>query len=394
MNFYRKYLFWISFYLITNQILATIATFFSFREVVTQIYLSFYFLIDLIFISYGILKFSLRFKALEIILIILILASTFKILVANSLPLSRRTITDIINPLVFIFKISIFRSIFYNDKQVIYSFIRKSSTLFLASTILTVLLFFVMSRIGVIYIGLTPPIEVPYVNSLFNGGIMSVLISLSLIIFSGKRSILIAAVLCFLYYHFFLKQKNRLIKLTLLTIAIILSITIFPLIINSKNAALEKYVYTIQTIIEADIDLNDEESIKILDVVSAGRIAEILSSTNNSSTVDILFGKGPGYTYKYYGLNTEQENLGYSNVHFTPVNFLTKYGLFFSFFIFYYILSTIFMSESVGHYRKLITLILLMYLIEMLFAFNIFVEPLIPLCLGYLTNTTQKTNLR
>jgi hypothetical protein len=380
--------------LITNQILTTIATFFSFREVVTQIYLSFYFLIDLLFISYGILKFSIRFKALEIILIIFILASTFKILVANSLPLSRRTITDIINPLFFIFKISIFRSIVYNDKQIINSFIRKSSTLFLASTVLTVLLFFAMSKIGVIYIGLTPPIEVPYINSLFNGGIISVLISLSLIILSGKRSILIAAVLCFLYYHFFLKQKNRLIKLALLTIAIILSITIFPLIMNSKNAALEKYVYTIQTIIESDIDLNDEESIKILDVVSAGRIAEILSSTNNSSTIDILFGKGPGYTYKYYGLNTEEENLGYSNVHFTPVNFLTKYGLFFTFFIFYYILSTIFTYKSVGDYRKLVTLILLMYLIEMFFAFNIFVEPLIPLCLGYLTARTQKTNLR
>jgi hypothetical protein len=171
---------------------------------------------------------------------------------------------------------------------------------------------------------------------------------------------------------------------------VILTITVFPLIKNSKNAALEKYIYSIQTISEADIDFRDEKSINMIDLLSGGRISEIKSSTNSLSTLDILFGKGPGYTYHFDGLTAEHENSEYSNVHFTPVNFLTKYGLFFTVIIFYYLLSTLFKTNGLDVYRKLLTLMLLMYLVEMLFAFNIFVEPLIPLCLGYLTNIQKK----
>ena len=48
---------------------------------------------------------------------------------------------------------------------------------------------------------------------------------------------------------------------------VILTITVFPLIKNSKNAALEKYIYSIQTISEADIDFRDEKSINMIDLL-------------------------------------------------------------------------------------------------------------------------------
>lgn len=389
-NFFKNYLAWISFYLITNQMLSTIATFYSLREVVTQVYLFLYLFIDLVFIVYAIFKFNLRFKALEIVIILFVFIAFVKTLTSISVPISRRTISDILNPVIFIFKISVFRSIFFYDTTILGSFVKKNSILFLASTFVTVCLFFLISRISTIYIGLTPPIELPYATSFLNGGFRSMLSSFLLIILSGKRSFLLAAILCFLYYYFFLKRKNRLIKIFILTSAIISLLSIVPLIKNLTNPAIQKYVYTIETISESDFDFNDEESVKLIDIVSGGRFSEIFGSTNKLSIGDILLGKGPGFTYQNDGLNVEQENNEYSNVHFTPVNFLTKYGLFFTVLIYYYLLSNLFISKELGNYSTLFKLMLFMYLVEMLFAFNIFVEPLIPLCLGYLTHMPKK----
>jgi hypothetical protein len=237
---------------------------------------------------------------------------------------------------------------------------------------------------------MTPPIELPFVLNLLNGNLTVSFYSFLIILLSGKRSFLVAAIAVIWIFFFIVKKRFRVIKLFGIVILLLFFSVLSPFILLSENAAIQKYVFTVTTLLESDIDLSSDESFDIIDKVSGGRFLEISNSLQSFTSLDFILGKGPGYTYSHEIISADYEDSEYSNVHFTPVNLFSKYGVFFTSILFFYMLSPLFKKGGHDKLYTLFKLLLTMYLIEMLFAFNIFVEPLIPFCLGYLTHTPQK----
>jgi hypothetical protein len=195
---------------------------------------------------------------------------------------------------------------------------------------------------------------------------------------------LLASFLVIFILFLFIKNKNRIYKLFISVFLFIVLFNVYSYLEESENPALQKYIYTLNTYNESEIDLNDEESLQIIDKLTGGRYSEITSSISSFGIFDFLFGKGPGYTYKISIDFSDLDSNNYSNVHFTPINLISKYGIIFTLLFFIYIVSPLFYFDKSNTIELVFTMLLSMYLVEMMFAFNIFVEPLIPFCIGYL----------
>lgn len=384
MTYYQIYRNWIVFYLASNTIMATVGSFLDLRGPITQVYLVGLLLFDLGFVIYGIHFRKLSFKPIELLLIALLLFSFFKMTVFNPFTFSRRIFTDLSNPLLFILKIALLRRCLHEEQNLNAVLKRFSRYLFIASAV-TIVTFFIYSRIRSIYVGMTPPIEIPFAFNLLGGSYLKAFSSFVIILFSGKRSFLLASLIVFIAYSFFIHKKYWAAKFTGLAVIVLLFMTLVPVLINSEFAAIQKYVFTFTTLLESDIELGSEEYFDIVDRVSGGRFSEISYSLQSFKQFDFVFGKGPGYTYRLEHEASDFVDAEYSNVHFTPINLFSKYGIIFTGSLFFYLLQPLFRRNGIDKRRTLFKMLFSMYLIEMLFAFNIFVEPLIPFCLGYLT---------
>jgi hypothetical protein len=305
-------------------------------------------------------------------------------LLFNPFPFSRRIVTDLSNPIMFILKIALLRKCLRENDDLHFVLKRFSKYLFFAS-LFTIIAFILLSRSRSIYIGLTPPIELPFVLNLLNGSYLKVFYALLLTLFSGKRSILLASIIVLIFYFFFIHKKYRVLKSIAVIIMILAFSAMIPNLLTSESSAVQKYMFTITTLLESEINLGSEESFDIIDRVSGGRFSEISYSLQSFSKLDYIFGKGPGYTYNFEVTVSDFAESDYSNVHFTPVNLFSKYGIVFTISFFYYLFSSLFKKTGNDRNSIFFKLLFTMYLIEMLFAFNIFVEPLIPFCMGYLT---------
>lgn len=393
MKVYKIYRNWIIFYLCVNSIFATISTFFGVRENVTQILLFTMLFFDINLIIYGVIHKKLSLKFIESVLIFFLFLSMFKMILFNPFSFSRRIITDFINPLFFVFKVAILR-IYIQQDQNLNVYLTKASRYFLLASTLTILLYFVFSQFITIYIGLTPPVDLPFVFNLLSGNILTTLYVFVNIFLTGKRAFLLASLLILLLYLFTNKRINYILKISLTLFIILFSINFYTYFEESENPAIQKYFNTINTYKESDIDLTDEESLQIIDKLSGGRYSEITSSIYSFNYFDYLFGKGPGYTYQYSVEFSDLDSKSYSNVHFTPINLVSKYGILFSFLFFIYLILPIFKTYKSNYLHLLFSSLLLMYLIEMFFSFNVFVEPLIPFSLAFLTCNYYKKNVR
>jgi hypothetical protein len=384
-NFYKNYIFA---YIILSGIITSFASFFQLRDQLTQISLLFFFVIDLGFITSFVIMRDVKFERIEVFLIVLILFSLFRSIFFGQNEISRRIITDITNPVFFLFKIAIIRNYLPEDVG-LDVFIKKGVKYLFVTSILIVSLLMVLGRYIFIYAGFTPPVEFPFSFYLINGNIFYGIITFIVIVLSGKRSYLLASLVVLIIYFLSFNKRSRLPFIIVSGFLIVLLFISIPFFLNYENGAIGKYAFTINTFRELEIDFNDEKFLESVDLISGGRLAEITNSVKNFSFWDNLFGRGPGFTYSYENSNPELTSESYSNVHFTPINLFTKYGLVFSIlFLSYLVKATFISSENKLHIFFQLTLI--MYLIEMLFSYNIFVEPLIPFCLAFLKSKINK----
>lgn len=371
-----------------NLPIGTFATFFGLRD-----YAIYFILISgLILDSFFLFKFikHIKINTIEFFLLSFIIISIFIGLINNDF--SRSFFTDFLNPIYFILKISLLRQLFLNHE--IRNFIKRN--IFLASkylfgfSIFTIILFSILARYVDYYVG-TGITTHPYLISvLLSTSIYQIIFVFIIVVLSGKRALLISSIIIIIYTQIRIIKKVPL-KFLLITTLVSFSFYSYFSIDFDKYASLGKYIWTFEKLVESDFEFNLDN--QLINIASAGRIGEIKAVVEEMNFVDFIIGKGSGFKYDYENLEGELM-LNYSNVHFTPLSLISKYGFLFFIFLSYYFFKSLKNIQNSGYLNIFFGIYLVGLLIDMIFAYAIFVDPFIPIALGYLSisKNNKRTN--
>lgn len=293
----------------------------------------------------------------------------------NENTLSRRYITDFLNPFLFFAKIYIL-SVYWKNNSFNNYVKYYSKMTFIGSLFFLPIVYFLFIANGVSRLAIFPPLELTFSNYL-HGNQVYMIITLLAILLYGKRSQLVGAILVYLIY-FISKGKRKFGKVFIFIMSIIL---FFYVIINYKdNYAIKRTLSTVENIFKDDsqVDLN---------AVSAGRISEIEKVTKDLNLIKFFTGNGIGYSYKLDGDEKKEQ----SNSHFTPLGIVVKYGIFFCLFIYFFMFKLIFtrFNDRLSFIAKLTTLFVI---VQSFFAYVFFVLPILPIVLGYLQYKKENRN--
>lgn len=348
-------------------ILSTLRTVFSSQ-------LSFYILLvsailDLIIIIYCYKL--LRSRLIGFLILILIL-STF-VGLFNSNEISRHFITDFTNPLFFFCKIIIFSKYWRTSSFEMY--IKYYSNIaFWGSLFLLPIVYFIFQSSGIKRLAIFPPLELPFSIYMQSGGLFF-FVTLIMIVLYGKRSQLGSALVTFIVFIFIFKRKQFL-KYLMLSIVLIIGIN-FLFSEYSDNLAIRRLTYTFNQFIDSE---NATEGVS---AVSAGRDLEIETVLGlMDSPKDYFFGMGSGVSFNL-NIFPKKE---LSNIHFSPLSFIFKYGIIFTVFIYGFLLRELFSIRKQNIDRMYLAAYgtLVFVFIESFFAYALFVTSILPVVIGYL----------
>jgi hypothetical protein len=311
---------------------------------------------------------GIRYLNNRIVLIVLFLLIISMIVgLFNGNEISRRYITDMTNPLFFFGKIYIFSK--YWKVHCFSKYIKYYAIVAVIGSILLLpITYFLFHSNSHSRLAIFPPMELPFANYLFTNSITLMLVSLLVIILYGKRAQLVGAIMVLLY-SIIITKKNRLKVLFLICLSSILIVFVFDRF--SDNIAISRVQNTIDKYIESgnieSIDSGRSEEIK--------RVMEDMDSLS-----DYIFGKGVGYTYQL------GENKKHANCHFSPIGFLSKYGIVFTLFIYAYFIM-LFKKKHKKHldhlYKTALGVVYFVF-IESFFAYAIFVTLILPVAISYI----------
>jgi hypothetical protein len=319
-----------------------------------------------------------KFSFIEILLLFFIIISFFIGILNNEI--SRKTFSDFFIVILFLFKVLIFKSEISNNYEFIKYFIKKKLPYFLLSSFITVSLFIIFSKYKFIYAGLTLQ-QLPYFTyNLLNNSLLNILFAIILVILSGKRASLLSFLVIFLIYRFRgISFFKNIIYIFILSFGLIF---IFNLLdsyeSNLSNTSIDKYLYTLNETKELDEFTNLDLNSPILDLLTAGRTSEISSVLNDMNLIDYFLGKGCGYVYLNYRIANDEYFENHSNIHFSPLNILSKYGILFFLFFYIYLIRGLFPLEK-STFRSFAQLVVLGYIFESFFSYLYFVDMLFPL---------------
>ena len=315
-------------------------------------------------------------KNRSVFLVIILLSLSYIVGYVNEIEVSRRYITDFTLPFFFFVKSYVFSV--YWDKEKFQAFVKKYVKIcFYGSLILlpfTYYLFFVNKATR---LAIFPPLELVFSNYLMNG-VVFFIVTIVMIVFYGKRAQLVGAILTFVIFTTVIKRKG-IGRIILLTVA--MGIT-FNLVVTyaSDNLAVRRLIRTFEV-------FNGSEEIIQAKKNSAGRDEEIEVVLGLMKGVDFVLGKGMGFTYK---IRSEKEAV--SNLHFSPLSILSKYGFLFLIFIYGFFVKILIPKKK---YVKDPSYIMAyatvwFFFIESMFSYAIFVVPLLPVMTGYLKYLLNK----
>jgi hypothetical protein len=376
-----KYLTIAKYLILFNLPISVLGTFFDIRDTTTYFILIPFTLLDIyyIFTNYRIIKLN-KIELSLIFFIFLSIIIGFK----NTFDLNRRYLTDVSNPLLFILKISLFRKIFLNkyNRILFQFFLNKISLSLFKIGFISIFLFFLLSFYKSMYAGLTPTTHPYFILNLIRSNYRNQFLSFLLIIASGKRALLLSSVLIFFLFQVYIKKNGKIFLYSFLFIIILGFFISFLNLDDENGSALEKYKYTYDLIVD-NIDKIQVDS-DVFNRITAGRASEVVGVLDVMNSSDYLLGRGIGFTYTYYSQTENEDITGYANLHFTPLSLISKYGLIFTLILYAFIFKSLHRFNSNSKYILFFTLFVIGSLIDMLFAYSIFVDPLIPLSIGYL----------
>lgn len=315
----------------------------------------------------------------KIITLVLILLLISLIVGLFNNEMSRRFITDFTNPFFFFAKIYIFKIYWQKYDFSLYVTKYYIRAAFWGSLALLPFVYLLFSRAGATRMAIFPPMELPFSYHMQSGGLFF-FVSLIIILLYGKRAQLIGAVLTFFMYIILFKKK-QIVKY--LVIAICGSFALWYIFENySDNYAVSRLSSTF-----TQVEDNRQGGVE---GVAGSRAVEIESILREmTGAVDYIFGKGFGFEYHF---EFNQTNKMHSNAHFTPVALLSKYGTFFTLFIYLYFFYCFFNFKrknfDLPYFTALGTCLFVFF--ESFFSYALFVTPIFPVALGYILYRQQK----
>jgi hypothetical protein len=340
-----------------------------FRLDIIQPILLFNIVIDILFVFSSIRTVDIWGK----VLLVLVLVSVF--IGINNNEISRRYITDILNPILFVLKIFSFKYIFEHAKTInAGAYFKKAARILLIVNFILIIVIFIMIRFFPVYIGFAPSIQLPSCQYLIMGNIFFYILAGIVVLLSGKRALLVSMIVCFLIYTILSKSKKAIYTLIVSAIIVTLStIFLYDGFIN-KTKIFNKYQHS--------FDLLDKKN--GLEEMSAGRFEEVYEITNRMSSTDYIIGKGVGFYY--YVIELDGKKMEAANAHISPLGFVSKYGaIFYLFFLILYFrgIAMAIKKRKKNKVYELALYFLINAFIESFFAFNTFGLNYIPVLLGY-----------
>lgn len=340
------------------------------------IYLVSFVILDIIFIISNINK--LRFKRLELfIVLILAFHLTIGIFILPKYSKSYDEITaikDTVLPIMFIMKILIFRKIFSRRNIKNY----KKVLLISCLAIVTIQIFiFIISPMSELSVGLNPPVNV-LLGAYFAGGpLIFLAISILVLLLAGKRSIFLSLIVAGIV------SGGRNLKIFIIfSCLFLLGFFLVDFTDSSSINLIDKIAISYNAIMEiSDFSEASEARNAALYIATAGRSEEFFAIFRFMEPINWLIGIGPGFSYSF-----DHPSLGYidrSNAHFTPLSISYKFGLIIGVFFLFYVSKDI--LWGLRNSQVFLSTILLLFLVQSFFSFNIFVEILYPIIISWLS---------
>ncbi|SHL93275.1 hypothetical protein [Mucilaginibacter sp. OK098] len=372
----KYYLYFLPFFSLTGIVLGTLRT--AYHDSYSEAFLTVGAIIDLLIILYG---FKHLFKRKIAIVFLLLIFSL--IVGALNNEISRRFITDFTNPFFFFAKVYIFGQYWLSNN--FNTYIKYYTRIaFAGSVLLLPITYFLFQSTGTTRLAIFPPMELPYANYMLSNSLW-LLVSFIIIMLYGKRAQLFSAIITFLFYTFLFKRKQIFKYFIMLLISGGAVIFIFNNF--SNNLAVIRLKGTF------DLYNENHSGNDNLDKISAGRYNELETIINQMQLKDYFIGKGLGFVYL---VDTGVAYAETTNAHFSPIGFLSKYGLLFTIYIYYFIIS-IFVKTN----KKLLSSnayvialgVSVFVFLESFFAYAIFVTPILPIVMGVLIAIQKKQKL-
>jgi hypothetical protein len=293
--------------------------------------------------------------------------------------LSRRFITDFTNPFFFFCKILIFKQYWENSNFNVYiKYYTRVAVV--GSLVLLPITYFLFASTGTTRLAIFPPMELPF-SYYLAGNSPTIILSLLVIVLYGKRAQLVSALFTFLLYLFFVRRDKILLYIFFAVLACIPAVLFLSAF--SENLAIQRLNTTIELYFEEES--NDEN----LNRLSAGRLDEFKTITEEMDLKDYALGKGLGFTYVKNLRDGDKEA---TNAHFSPLGFLSKYGIVFTFFIYIYLGNIIFkLNTRLFKSKKYLVAagVCMFVFFESFFAYAIFVTPIFSVALGVMLAETS-----
>jgi hypothetical protein len=167
------------------------------------------------------------------------------------------------------------------------------------------------------------------------------------------------------------------------TALIAILLALFVLIGNDKILNTVNSASQLLDIMELyGIDFDSEEIRSILYSLTGGRSEEFYAIMSVMEPLSWIIGLGPGFTYDilYFGDIIS----GYANSHFSPLSLSYKFGLIFTLILYSYLIGPVLkLINFSGPLALMLASIISLFILQSIFAFNLFSEPYLAIFLAY-----------
>lgn len=225
---------------------------------------------------------------------------------------------------------------------------------------------------------------------------IKLILTLLLLLLASKRGVLLSVLAVFLVYGLINSNIKAYIRFgiitsVLITASAVIYFTISPDRINLLPQQFQPLMYKTMFINPLSEYNRFESDSRVREIVYI--FQPILENPSF-----ILSGMGPGYTYEYYDANgylLEEER---HNAHFTPATIFTRYGLFYTIFLYLYIFIIIIQNlvklknGSLSSEKTILLFYSIASLVNTLTSYTIYLDYLLVFSIGVLSINNKDLN--
>ncbi len=350
----------------------------------TSIYLAARALIDMLFIGLNFNKIS--FRPRDSTLIFWLTVSGFAGLAfslsGDHIYSARRVLTDVGLPALFLLKIVLITRMLDGHDRIAVEVKQLCKWLLIASGV-QIAIFLTVGRSAGAYAGVAVPATLPLAEAIVRNSLATILFLLAILLASGKRAFLLSALVALVVSNLAGKARgSSIILMTLfLPLAALSVFVLAPLFedafdkLDATLAIAEDFSYVLD---RGPSAIFDDDVRTGFYLATAGRSEEFYSIITAMKPINYVVGLGAGFTYQYEHI--DGPIAGHANSHFSPLSLTYKFGGFFSLAFYILAFAPIWRCiRSSDPQRRIAGYVLLMLLIQSLFSFNLFAEPLLPI---------------